>query len=444
MGWPPSVTQGGNVRMNERVNQDRVAQASKRFLDVIDQEGELPLIRAAAEFFRAPVLLTDQLFHIRSVWPREATGIPELDDNLREGTLQPESQWKILDENLSGEEPFYAPFYTDSGLCAACPRLYGELVWQQEVRGHVVVYLGNRPLQREDKEILSKLISLLCLKLHKNRMGLDTWTATLQARMEVLLDPTTPFHVQQPAVELLSKEIKGGYGIMVTTVGSRPSQRAFADYAVMQIQQRFRNIVVVIYDGVIVTLFGEVKVNAVTNELRPENNQLVRWLFSYFEKYDLISGVSDYFEDVREMHLHYRRALLTTKMIERMKGTSHGLFNDFMPMPMIAAVLESEMAETFLAPVLQRIWDYDQGNGTEFFRSMYAYVMKIFDKEAAAAALGIHKNTLVYRLSRITELFQLDLGDRRVRLNLLLSCCLWFLSRDLDESWATIWNEDLQ
>lgn len=422
---------------------DRVAQASKRFLDVIDQEGELPLIRAAADFFRAPVLLTDQLFHIRSVWPRENTGIWELDENIREGTLRPESQWKILDENLSGKEAFYAPFYTDSGLCTDCPRLYGELVWQEEVRGHVVVYLGDRPLQREDKEILNKLISLLCLKLHKNRMGLDTWTATLQARMEVLLDPTTPFHVQQPAVELLGKEIKGGYGIMVTAIGSRPSQRAFADYAVMQIQQRFRNIVVVLYDGVIVTLFGEVKVNAVTNELRPENNQLVKWLFSYFEQYDLVSGVSDYFTDVRELYLHYRRALRTAKMIDRMKGASHGLFNDFMPMPMIAAVLESEAAETFLDPVLQRIWDYDQENKTEYFRSMYAYVMKIFDKEEAAAALGIHKNTLVYRISRITELFQVDFANRRVRLNLLLGCCLWFLSRELDESWAMDWNEGM-
>lgn len=423
---------------------DRIAQASKRFLDVVDQEGELPLIRAAAEFFRAPVLLVDQLFHIRSVWPKEYTGIQELDENIRDGALDPERQWKILNENLSGKEAFYAPFYTNSGLCTGCPRLYGELVWQEEVRGHVIVYLGDRPLQWEDKEILGKLIGLLCLKLRRNRMELNAWTATLQARMEALLDPTTPFHIQQSAAELLSKKIKGGYGIMVTSISDRPSQRAFADYAVMQIQQRSGNIAAALYDGAIVILLGEVRVNTVTNGLRPEDNNLVKWLVSYFERYGLVSGISDYFTDVQELHLHYRRALCTAKMMDRIKGTTHGLFNDFMPMPMIAAVLENEAAETFLDPVLQRIWDHDQENGTEFFRTIYTYVLKIFDKEAAAAALGVHKNTLVHRLSRITELFHVEFTNRRVRLNLLLGCCLWFLSREQDESWAMDWNEESQ
>ena len=261
--------------MKETKGSRRVAEACRCFLDVIDQEGVQPLIQAASEFFGAPVLFTDELFHIRSVWPREQTGVAELDQSIREGAIQAKREWAILDENLSGEKAFYEPFYANTGVCERVPRLYGELAWQDEVRGHVVVYLGQVPCHPEDLEIMQRLISLLVLKLRRRMAGMDRWTATLQARLEVLLDPQTPLQVRRPAEEMLRKQIKGDYGIMVTTIGQRASQKAFADYAVTQIQQRFRNVVVLVYDQTIVTLFGEVKRNAVENTLRPDNNALV-------------------------------------------------------------------------------------------------------------------------------------------------------------------------
>ena len=188
----------------------------------------------------------------------------------------------------------------------------------------MIVYLGRRPFQQEDLDIVRKLVNLLGLKLRRHQVGMDRWTATLQAKLEVLLDPSTPPQVRQPAVDLLRQEIKGEYGIMVTTIGARASQRAFADYAVSQIQQRFRNVVVLVYDEAIVTLFGEVKRNAVDSQLRPENNELVKWLFRYFEQYDLVSGLSDQFADLDSIYLRYRRALLTARMVERVKGSITG------------------------------------------------------------------------------------------------------------------------
>ena len=101
-----------------------------------------------------------------------------------------------------------------------------------------------------------------------------------------------------------------------------------------------------------------------------------------------------------------------------------------MPLPMLAAVLETESAETFINPVLFEIRDYDRDNQTEYFQTLYQYGVCLCDKDAAAASLAIHKNTLSYRLNRISELFQVDFSDRRTRLNLELSCFLWFLTHD--------------
>lgn len=416
--------------MKEQESDIRVGEASRLFLDVIDQNGIQPLVRVASEFFGVPVLLTDELFHIRSIWPREGTGVPALDESIRNGAIKAEREWQILDENLTGSKAYYEPFYASTGICEKLPRLYAELVWQNEVQGHLIVYLGQKKFHQEDLEIMGKLACLLSMKLRHRQVGMDRWTATLQAKLEVLLDPATPPQVRQPAAELLKQEIKGDYGIMVTTIGARASQKAFADYAVTQIQQRFRNVVVLVYDQTIVTLLGEVKRNAVDGQLRPENNGLVKWLFRYFGQYDLVSGLSDPFSDMDDLYLQYRRALLTARMTERLKGRKNGIFQDFMPLPMLAAVLETESAETFINPVLFEIRDYDRDNQTEYFQTLYQYGVCLCDKDAAAASLAIHKNTLSYRLNRISELFQVDFSDRRTRLNLELSCFLWFLTHD--------------
>ena len=129
-------------------------------------------------------------------------------------------------------------------------------------------------------------------------------------------------------------------------------------------------------------------------------------------------------------------------MVERVKGQHYGIFRDFMPMPMLAAVLATETAETFIDPLLYEIKDYDEKNQTEYFQTLFRYAVELYDKDAAAAALSIHKNTLSYRLNRIAELFHVDFSDRRARLNLELSCFLWFLNNNPDRPSADYEKRD--
>ena len=129
--------------MKEQESDIRVGEASRLFLDVIDQNGIQPLVRVASEFFGVPVLLTDELFHIRSIWPREGTGVPALHESIRNGAIKAEREWQILDENLTGSKAYYEPFYASTGICEKLPRLYAELVWQNEVQGLSLIHISQ-------------------------------------------------------------------------------------------------------------------------------------------------------------------------------------------------------------------------------------------------------------------------------------------------------------
>ena len=65
--------------------------------------------------------------------------------------------------------------------------------------------------------------------------------------------------------------------------------------------------------------------------------------------------------------------------------------------------------------------DYDQAHETDLLESLRVYLTHDRSIGESAAALYIHRNTMNYRIARINELTQLDLGDPDVFCHLLVS-----------------------
>lgn len=66
--------------------------------------------------------------------------------------------------------------------------------------------------------------------------------------------------------------------------------------------------------------------------------------------------------------------------------------------------------------------DYDYIHETELLESLRVYLTHNRSIGESAAALYIHRNTMNYRIARINELTQLDLGDPDV----FATCCFPF------------------
>lgn len=77
--------------------------------------------------------------------------------------------------------------------------------------------------------------------------------------------------------------------------------------------------------------------------------------------------------------------------------------------------------EAFYQETLGRLVEYDQRNASELLKTLEAYFRCHGSPTAAAAVLHVHRNTLLYRLSRIREITGLDLDDAEVRLALHLA-----------------------
>ncbi len=77
----------------------------------------------------------------------------------------------------------------------------------------------------------------------------------------------------------------------------------------------------------------------------------------------------------------------------------------------------ASFCEQWLSPLIA----YDEQHHTDLLLTLSAYFANNGNMARTAHALNIHRNTLVYRLGRITEILQLDTDDASVRLNLHLA-----------------------
>ena len=72
-------------------------------------------------------------------------------------------------------------------------------------------------------------------------------------------------------------------------------------------------------------------------------------------------------------------------------------------------------------PALKTLKEYDDDNGTRLFETLEVFLLCERNYAKAAAALFVHRNTLLYRMERIGEITKLNLDSPEVRLYLLMS-----------------------
>jgi hypothetical protein len=385
------------------------------------------VVAATYEIFHKPMLFVDEYFHVVSMQPAGPIGEPEWDEIFKNKAMNQEQIYRILDEFLSGKEAFYKPFYACTGSCADSPRVFAEVVQDSTVHGHLIFFWDGEPPVEEDFEIIGLALDAICLRIASRVKSMGSWNLALSTKLEDLLAPSTPPHLEHLACEAISKTMQPEYTICVTTIGALASQRAFAEYAVHELQQLYRNVICVIYDNSIVTLFGGTGRHGSGTPLN--HTSMADNLFRFFGSHNMICGLSDSFTDPAQTRVHYRQALLTARLALKLGRNTSTTFSDLMPLPIFLSVLEKDSADTFIHPAIFKMRQYDQENGTAYDETMRMFSFNMHNKDRTAAALCIHRNTLLYRLGRISELFNLPYEHDQVALNLLCSYLILELGR---------------
>ncbi len=150
-----------------------------------------------------------------------------------------------------------------------------------------------------------------------------------------------------------------------------------------------------------------------------ERQRFEHHLHRLLEQSDCRCGISPGFRDIFTLKEQCRLAQAATEHSEAPLVSFENIALEYG-----LSLLKQHSGAWLLHPALAQLKEYDAENHTEFYETFYEHLRWERSYVTTAKAMNLHRNTLLYRITRIQEITELDLDDPRVRLHLLLSFAL--------------------
>ena len=137
---------------------------------------------------------------------------------------------------------------------------------------------------------------------------------------------------------------------------------------------------------------------------------------------EVIAGVGRPVQGLTALRESFQEAERALTLSEQLWDESQvAFFGDLSLYDLLLNVSDPGALSGFCDHWLAPLSSYDEQHHTDLLPTLGAYFANNGNMARTAHVLNIHRNTLVYRLSRITEIIQLDMDDANVRLNLHLA-----------------------
>ena len=127
------------------MDSSRMTEVYEKLYKAVCNQSTNNVVTVAHDILGKPVLFVDEYFHVVSMHPSGPIGNSQWDTIYQNKALNREQILQTLDEFLSGKKAFYAPFYAATGSCEKSPLLFAEVVQDNTVHGHIIVFWGFRP-----------------------------------------------------------------------------------------------------------------------------------------------------------------------------------------------------------------------------------------------------------------------------------------------------------
>ncbi|HEX6488270.1 MAG TPA: GAF domain-containing protein [Candidatus Dormibacteraeota bacterium] len=143
---------------------------------------------------------------------------------------------------------------------------------------------------------------------------------------------------------------------------------------------------------------------------------LLRRLERQFGPASAWAGVGSLVSSVEDLSRSYSEARQALRLLRRAGGAGRqASYRSLGVFRLLLEVQRPEAVRSFVQDVLGGLLSYGQNRSTPLVETLEALVDAHWIRTAAARRLGIHVNSLTYRIARIEELIQLQLSDPEAR-----------------------------
>lgn len=133
-------------------------------------------------------------------------------------------------------------------------------------------------------------------------------------------------------------------------------------------------------------------------------------------------GISWRFSDIMDFHHYFNQSVSVIKLAEKHKDKNRVVnFTSYAFYALLENYTGKYPLDWYCHPALKQLKLHDQNHHTEYYETLRTFIVTRCNQKQSAEQLFIHRNTLQYRLTRITALTGLDLSESMTNWVLLMS-----------------------
>lgn len=299
------------------------------------------------------------------------------------------------------------------------PNSLKRIVGKIHVKGKTIGYIGvlenNRKLKEEDISITKLLCDVIASEMEKDKLYYNLAGVTHEFLLIDLLNEKlrNKEWIKERSKNLFPGVINNLYvaSIHLPEYDSNSLNPGYLRWYCENLLPQCRT--VYYNDHIILVLNNKDK-----DEWQDTREKLVNIL----NKYNASCGLSLMFHDILDTRKHYlqaQKAFILGKLLKRKDVLFD--YEDLYIYDLLTSLNDDANADDFCHPGLQKLLQYDKSNGTDYYNTLYEYLLCAGNITRTANKLFLHRNTVVHRINRIQEIIDMDLEDGNIRFKLLLS-----------------------
>ncbi|MCD8143789.1 MAG: helix-turn-helix domain-containing protein [Oscillospiraceae bacterium] len=373
------------------------------------------LLEQGAEVLNNPLLLTDENQKIIGFSNPDKVSSLRYREMIQLGGLpvgHPSAENILAEQKFSGAT-IYMP-----GVGDVPNLLCKEIRAGDRVLGYLQSLQFNKVQPEEAPYMMEMLGNLLAVELtrHPVRKGMDREKQIEQFLRDLLDNKAGSTEVMQERQQKLHLDLKKNlYTITICNAMDDHILRL----PLYDLAQRWANLIGNSYGFI---YHNSVFILHSRDDLITDFEATLKPLAEELKKYDMISGISNSFRSllqIRRYGYQSRKAIELGQMLNPDKRIY--AYSDYALYHMMEVTLRGTEVENFYPPEMQKLIDISEENGNVLLETLEAFLRMGRNKAKTAKELGVHINTVKYRLAQIEQVMQIDLDDIDNTLQLMIA-----------------------
>lgn len=383
---------------------------------LIKGKGLKYIVQIGSEILGNPILIMDASFKLLASSTTQGVDDPLWMDVITLGYTSQKFVTLLKKENYP--EKLYnstLPIIVTLDSSKNLKRIMGKITIKDKIVGYIGVLEIHKKFKDEDIEIVSILSDVISSEMQKNKL----YSNPIGLAHEYLLLDLLDEKIKNPQV--MEERLKSFHwdlnnDFYVTTIDVSKDVESFhhIEYLRAYFERCILNCKSVYYNDNIILLFNCKNFK----DVQYTKSKLIEILSSN----NINAGMSQKFSNIMEIKKYYSQSKNALTLGNFLKKENYLFeYENLYIYDLLALVDKNSNIKDFCHPGIYRVLEYDKSNGTDYYTTLYEYLINGTNKSITAQKLYIHRNTIVHRINKISEITSLNLENGDDCLKLLLS-----------------------